>query len=182
MTSPVLKFYKVDALPGVLDTDAIYLVKTSAGFDMFVTDHTTAVASGLGSTVLQGTVIELVNEEATAVKKGQVVYTDGTGFKLSLNGNANCKMTIGMVVFDAAAGASVLVQTGGIMKFTNAEWLAATGIAGGIVAAPYWLGAAAGTLTLTPPDGTVDPSWSLKMGLGINNTSFALKIGQPVKL
>lgn len=179
--NPTMKAHKViDVLPSVLETDSIYYVKTSSGFDIYITDHTTGNARPLNAQTAKGSFLTMINRESFTVKKGKVVYNSGNGFMLSDRTLASSKKTVGMVLFDTPPGTLGIVQFSGNMQFTDNEWLEATGVNGGISVGPYWLDAVPGRLASTP--NTTPDTWSIKLGQGIDATTLFVQLQPSVRL
>ena len=173
----------VDRLPITLEANAIYYVKVREGFDMYVTDMSGQAATPL-NTQLSGEYYSAVtNEESFGASKGSPVYTTGTGYKLAQANNVNCKKIIGLVAFDTEPGQVGLVQKNGVMIFNNTQWAVVAGFSGGIANINYWLDSTKlGKISNSSPSESSSPAWSLKLGCGINNTSFSIQIQPSVKL
>lgn len=193
MPNTVLKYYKVvNALPTVLDTDSIYLVKVGVGFDMYVTDHVTGAAVSLNvqaSNVPSSSIQAIediytvqINKELVTIKKSSAVYLDNTGIKLATNNNSISKNVLGLVTSDVSPNSSVLVQSSGILQVTDSEWLAAHNLGSGTGIGYWWLDSIPGRLTRTAPDGTSTPAWSIKIGAGTNNSALLIDIKNSIKL
>jgi len=181
--NPIIKQYKVvNQLPSVLDTDAIYYVKTSIGFDMYITDHTAAVARPLNAQLSDENYISLNNEEAFGIPKGSPVFNTGTGMNLASASSPLCKKLVGLVVFDVQPGSLGLIQTQGVMTFNTTEWSIVTGTMGGIANSSYWLDRTPGKLISTPLNESAQATWSLKVGSALNNSSFSIEIQPTIKL
>lgn len=183
MTNYVKQSKVVDRLPIELEADAIYYVKIRDGFDMYVTNAAGNVAAPLNKQLSGEYYSAVTNEESSGVSKGSPVYTTGTGYRLAQANNANCKKIIGLVAFDTDPGQMGLVQKGGVIIFNNSQWAVITGFTGGIANVNYWLDSNnLGKMSNNSPTESSTPAWSLKLGCGINNTSFSIQIQPSVKL
>lgn len=189
---PILKVNKVIALPAILETDSIYFIKAGTGFDMYVTDHITGLAVSLNVQAPSGGISSVqaieniytiqTNKELVTIKKSSAVYLDTIGIKLAANDTSISKNILGLVTSDVAPNSSVLVQIAGLLQVTDAEWLAAHNLGSGAGIGYWWLDSTPGRLTKTAPNGSINPSWSVKVGAGTNNSALLIDIKTSIKL
>jgi len=179
-----IKQYKiVQALPVDLEPNAIYYVKINTGFDLYVTNIEGTVATPLNAQLSDESFIAVINEELTGIPKGSTVYTTGTGYKLAVANSPNCKKVIGLVAFDTQPGQLGLVQKNGSLVFNNAEWSIISGNLGGVTNSNFWLDAISpGKLSPYSPSEAISPAWALKIGCGLNSSTFSIQIQSTVKL
>lgn len=183
MTAIIRQHKVLNSLPASPDLNAIYYVKTGTGFDIYVTDSVTGAAKSLNQQLSSSDFIALKNEESVGVPKGSVVYNTGTGYKLASARSSLCKNVVGLTAFDTTPGAVGLVQMSGLMLFNSSEWAVLTNLFGGISNSNYWLDATTpGRMSATSPLDSAFPTWSLKMGIGLNSTTFSIEIKQSIKL
>ena len=193
MPNTVLKYYKVvNTLPAVLDTDSIYLVKVGTGFDMYVTDHVTGLPVSLNVQAPTGVIANVqaieniytmqTNKELITIKKSSAVYLDVTGLKLAANNTIASKDILGLVTSDVTPNSAVLVQVAGLLQVSDPEWFAAHNLGSGTSIGYWWLDSTPGRLTKTAPNGSINPSWSVKVGAGTNNSAILIDIKNSIKL
>jgi hypothetical protein len=183
MSANIRQHKVLNNLPQTPEENAIYYVRTGYGFDMYVTDSNTGTPRSLNQQLNSVDFIDLRNEESFTVPKGTVVYNTGTGYKRAVATSPFCKKVIGLTAFDTNPGAMGLVQKGGLMLFNNTEWAVLTGLVGGISNSNYWLdGLEPGRLVSSSPAEALSPVWSLKMGIGLNNSTFSIEIKQSIKI
>lgn len=115
--------------------------------------------------------------------KGTPVFSNGIGVGVAIANSSTVKRLIGLVSANIPPGGSGLVQTGGIITMTNAEWELVTDMPGGIGNTNYRVDAVtAGKLTPFPLTLASPDVWSLVVGYGVNNTNFKIEIQPSIKL
>lgn len=101
--------------------------------------------------------VDLTNGEAVSVPPGTPAYISAAATFMKAKADvAATGRVIGLTIAAIGAGSSGVVQTGGVLELTTAEWDAIAGTVGGLsFNVPYYLDAAtAGKLTATPPSTT----------------------------
>lgn len=182
MTNYIKQNKVVNVLPATLDKDAIYYVRVREGFDIYVT-NLSGVAFPLNSKLSEEKYSAIINEEAFGIPKGTPVYATGSGCRIAQANSPNCKKLIGLAAFDTAANQLGLVQKNGMMVFNNTEWSVISGSIGGVSNVNYWLDAInPGKISSDWPVEKPTPVWSLKLGCGVNSTTFSIQIQPSVKL
>jgi hypothetical protein len=183
MSFPIKQYKIVAALPVELEPNAIYYVKINTGFDLYVTNLDGTEATPLNAQLSDESFIAVINEEPVGVPKGSPVFTTGTGYRLAIANNPNCKKVIGLTAFDTLPGQLGLVQKNGSLIFNNTEWSIVSGNLGGVTSSNFWLDAVTpGKLSSSSPSESINPAWALKVGCGLNSTTFSIQIQATVKL
>ncbi len=127
--------------------------------------------------------IALVNDEATTVAIGSPVYCDAsTGFRKARANAAATGPVLGLLTTDVLSAATGLVQFGGAITLTTAQWDAVAGTSGGLAFnVPYYLSAAtAGKLTATPPSAAGQVVQQVLIGVSPTQAIMSLEVPEVV--
>src|SRR5438046_2469988 len=116
------------------------------------------------------------NKDATFVP-GQplAVHSSGVGL-VRANATDNNKNAVGLAVFGASIGNSETVQTNGVFRLGN--WTHVTGSEALAPLAAYFLDAAGGLLTITPP--SVAGQVVQRVGVAVSGTELELNLEPPI--
>lgn len=151
-------------------------------------DALTVNSSGTGlewsGTSVGTTKTILTNGNASSIVIGSPVYSDADGSVDLAQANATGTVEVIGLVQDVSiiAAASGIIQTGGVIAATTAQWDAITGDAGGLTAGSvYYLDAStAGKLTTTAP--TIATQHVARVGQALSTTRMRIALEQPILL
>lgn len=124
--------------------------------------------------------IRLTNNEATTLVPGTPVYVNAaSGVKKAKADSATTTPTLGLALGSITAAAQGVIQLGGYITLTTAEWDAICGTSGGLsFNVPYYLSSStAGRLTATPPSTTGDTIQQVIVAM--STTTAKISIGIP---
>lgn len=137
-----------------------------------------------GDYLQQADIPQFTNGNAGSLVIGTPVYSSANSTVDKARANAvGTSNVIGLVADSSISAAGTgAVQTDGVLTATTAEWDAVAGTTGGLTRdVIYYLDSAtAGKLTSTSP--TINPNYSVKVGIGLSTTEMLIQIGYPIKL
>ena len=138
----------------------------------------------LDAAVSEVDVVAAINGNAGTITIGQAVYVDDPGSVDLAQANASGTVEVlGLVrSTSVATGASVNVQTDGVLTATTAQWDTVTGGSSGLTAGSvYYLDPLTpGAITTTAP--TTSGQYVVRIGKATSATDMEISISQPVKL
>lgn len=138
----------------------------------------------LDAVVTEVDVVQLTNNNASAIVIGAPVYCESAGQVDLAKADASATVQALGLVKDTSitASASGNIQTDGVLAATTVQWDAVAGTTGGLTAgAIYYLSAAtAGELTETAP--TTGGQFVVRVGIALSTTEMEITFSPPILL
>lgn len=131
----------------------------------------------LSAAAVEVDVVSMTNANAGSITIGMPVYVSVAGSVDKANAAATATKKVLGLVKDASIGTGVpgFIQTDGVLTAATGVWDAIAGTTGGLTAnTMYYLGAAAGTLSATPPSGA--GQYICEVGLALSATDMDINI------
>lgn len=138
----------------------------------------------LDAVVTEVDVVQLTNNNASAIVIGAPVYCESAGQVDLAKADASATVQALGLVKDTSitSSASGNIQTDGVLAATTVQWDAVAGTTGGLTAgAVYYLSAAtAGELTETAP--TTGGQFVVRVGIALSTTEMEITFSPPILL